>query len=140
MRPSNPTLGVVARTPPSRTSPRSPPTSNIHPQYSLCFYGCTHEVYDCIPKAAEPIYETLLQLSDVIPAHPRPSSLPEVLRMKPFWRTNKESYDWFGDSWLQADVNEVKEVVVEEMEEVEELMPTRSEDMQNLGIDIDEPS
>ncbi|CAA7268474.1 unnamed protein product [Cyclocybe aegerita] len=77
--------------------------------------------------------------------HPRPSSISMVLRMKPFWRTNNESYDWFNDSWLRADENEVEEdAVIEEEEEdmvlekVQEHVPTRSEDKkQNLAMVVD---
>ncbi|CAA7263721.1 unnamed protein product [Cyclocybe aegerita] len=105
---SPPRIGVVAYQPPTRIT-SCPTPKAIHPRYSLCFYGCTAEVYGCIHEAAASIYESLLQLSDMVPDHPRPSSFSVVLRMKPFWRTNNESYDWFNDSWLRADENEVEE-------------------------------
>ncbi|CAA7268828.1 unnamed protein product [Cyclocybe aegerita] len=141
---SPPRIGVVAHQPPTRITSRATPKA-IHPRYSLCFYGCTAEVYGCIHEAAESIYESLLQLSDMVPDHPRPSSISMVLRMKPFWRTNNESYDWFNDSWLWADENEVEEdAVIEEEEEdmvlekVQEHVPTRSEDeKQNSAMVVD---
>ncbi|KAJ3493607.1 hypothetical protein NLJ89_g10979 [Agrocybe chaxingu] len=90
-------IGVVAHKPPTKITPRATSKANItqiHPRYSLCFYGCSPEVYGCIPKEAEHIYKFLLQLSDMVPDHPQPSSISAVLRMKPFWRTNCQSYDW----------------------------------------------
>ncbi|CAA7268435.1 unnamed protein product [Cyclocybe aegerita] len=141
---SPPRIGIVAHQPLTRITSRATPKA-IHPRYSLCFYGCTAEVYGCIHEAAESIYELLLQLSDMVPDHPRPSSISMVLRMKPFWRTNNESYDWFNDSWLRADENEVEEdAVIEEEEEdmvlekVQEHVPTRSEDeKQNSAMVVD---
>ena len=67
--------------------------------------------------------------------------------MKPLWRTNSQSYDWFNNSWLRADESEVKEdAVMEEEEEdwdmapekVQEDVPTRAEDeKQSVGMVVD---
>jgi hypothetical protein len=67
-----------------------------HPRYAFSIHGCSSAVYDIIEPSHEAIYANLLASKDFLDEHPRqsPELLNAVERMKPFWHSGQQSYDW----------------------------------------------
>ncbi len=85
-----------------------------HTRYSIFAYGCTSTVYKVVDSNRKATYKTMLGARNFIDEHPREHGKPAVLRMKPFFNNQEESWHWLPDSelWEQEDVTEEGGVLI----------------------------
>ncbi|EMD35176.1 hypothetical protein CERSUDRAFT_97099 [Gelatoporia subvermispora B] len=74
----------------------------LHPRYNIYAYGCSSKIYNVInreDKSEEATYHMLLADRDLFSEHPRRrshASVKALLRQKPVWFTNYDSYHWIS--------------------------------------------
>ncbi len=95
LSPPNPTLET-------RGTQQCP--SEIHPRYSLFYYGCSPKVYRCIPAdpTVQDTYRSLLQISTVFNDRDTARDIVPMLQMKPFWSTGSTCYSWIDEPYFRG--------------------------------------
>lgn len=70
------------------------------PSYWIYVPGCSNTTYRVINPAVQDKYTRLLRLGDLYLEHARPSAIPSLRHMKPFFAVGKSSYHWFDSPIL----------------------------------------
>ena len=76
--------------------------SEIHPRYSLFYYGCSPKVYRCIPEQQSGNYRSLLQIATVFNDRDTARDIAPMLQMKPFWSTGSICFSWINEPYFRG--------------------------------------
>ena len=78
--------------------------SEIHPRYSLFYYGCSSKVYRCIPNQLniEETYRSLLHIATVFNDRDTERDIAPILQMKPFWSTGSACFSWIHEPYFRG--------------------------------------
>ena len=74
----------------------------IHPRYSLFYYGCSPKVYRCIPEQQSGNYRSLLQIASVFNDRDTARDIALMLQMKPFWSTGSICFSWINEPYFRG--------------------------------------
>jgi len=74
-----------------------------HPRFSIQASGCSESVYKVVGPHSH-LYACLLGGRDILDEHPRQNALGAVRRLKPFWSSGPEFFDWTDLRTLNGNV------------------------------------